>query len=144
MPRRARRTLTGNRERQRRREREALLRQPVLHNEQQDAERPEREAILERRVQENAQRAAERRFHNVQQQRQQGNAQQRLPQNPLPHQLPERHSLGAMDNTCPKCSAKFFSQEKTTRNVFTKCCNQGKTVLPALRQPSDEVISAFR
>ncbi len=55
----------------------------------------------------------------------------------------EQHYIGLMNQECDKCHAKYFLQEKTTANKFTKCCHEGKVALPAITPPSQQVIELF-
>ena len=48
-----------------------------------------------------------------------------------------------MDQVCPRCGAKYFSEERTTRNTYSKCCHQGKISLPKLSVPSNRMIALY-
>eukprot|EP00112_Aurelia_sp_Birch-Aquarium-sp1_P020718 Seg540.7 transcript_id=Seg540.7/GoldUCD/mRNA.D3Y31 product="ATP-dependent DNA helicase PIF1" protein_id=Seg540.7/GoldUCD/D3Y31 len=68
---------------------------------------------------------------------------QRLADQPHGIQLPQQHYLGPMNGSCPHCGARFFDQEKTTRNQYTKCCHQGKVRLPPIAEPSPAIRQLF-
>ena len=60
-----------------------------------------------------------------------------------PIQLPAPHYLGAMNNRCPHCGARYFQEECTTQRIFTKCCFQGKVSLPPIQLPSQNIVELF-
>ena len=57
--------------------------------------------------------------------------------------LPQQHYAGMMNRTCDKCHAKYFQQEVTSRNLYTKCCHGGAVILPALLPPSQTLVDLF-
>ena len=61
----------------------------------------------------------------------------------VPIQLPASHRLRDMDNQCPHCAARYFQEECTTQQVFTRCCFQGKVVLPPIQLPSNNIVELF-
>ena len=78
----------------------------------------------------------------------QGPQQPGLPRNDgdnciAPIQLPAPHRLGAMNNLCPHCAARYFQEECTTQQVFTRCCFQGKVELPPSQLPSHNIVELF-
>ena len=58
-------------------------------------------------------------------------------------QFPAAHHLGHMNNRCPHCAARYFQEECTTQNVFTRCCFQGKVTLPQSQLPSNTIVELF-
>ena len=61
----------------------------------------------------------------------------------VPIQLPAPHRLGDMDNQCPHCAARYCQEECTTQQVYTRCCFQGKVVLPPIQLPSNNIVERF-
>eukprot|EP00112_Aurelia_sp_Birch-Aquarium-sp1_P015876 Seg3553.1 transcript_id=Seg3553.1/GoldUCD/mRNA.D3Y31 product="hypothetical protein" protein_id=Seg3553.1/GoldUCD/D3Y31 len=116
----------------------------ILHNQLHQREREQREQrqqrfdIREQMQQERnipAQQPIQRRPAHADCQRQRRIPQRAIQMQPLADQghaiqLPQQHHLGPMNGTCPHCAARFFDQEMTTRNQYTKCCHQGKVRLP--------------
>ena len=60
-----------------------------------------------------------------------------------PIQLPAPHRLGDMNNRCPHCGSRYFQEECTTRGIFTKCCFQGKVILPPVQLPPQIIVDLF-
>ena len=61
----------------------------------------------------------------------------------VPIQLPAPHRLGDMNNQCPHCAARYFQEECIVQHVFTRCCFQGKVLLPPLQLPSHNIVELF-
>ena len=61
----------------------------------------------------------------------------------LPPQLPPQHRLGLMNNSCNRCQAKYFREERNTKGVYTKCCFEGKVYLPPVALSADNIVDLF-
>ena len=48
-----------------------------------------------------------------------------------------------MNNLCPHCGEKFFLQERNAKNIFTKCCFEGKVALPPILPPSHGIVNLY-
>ena len=48
-----------------------------------------------------------------------------------------------MNNLCPHCGEKFFLQERNAKNIFTKCCFEGKVPLPPILPPSHGIVNLY-
>lgn len=55
----------------------------------------------------------------------------------------EPHRLGEMNQVCRFCYARHFSSETTGRNVYTKCCLNGRVRLPPLQQVPQFIRNLF-
>lgn len=56
-----------------------------------------------------------------------------------------RQDLGSMTETCPKCYAGYFKEEKGKDKLYVKCCNNGKIhrgLFPS-RTPLPELLQAL-
>ena len=60
--------------------------------------------------------------------------------------LLQPHYIGMMENAYLHCHAKCmssFNGEQNAKNLFTKCCFQGKVTLPPVTLPSANIIELF-
>ena len=60
-----------------------------------------------------------------------------------PIQLPALHLFSYMENRCPHCGARYSHHECSMKQIFTKCCFQGKVTLLAIKPPSQNILELF-
>jgi hypothetical protein len=56
----------------------------------------------------------------------------------------DEHYLGSMDQICPHCQARFWSQERTQAGNYTTCCSNGKVKLNPITPPTDLMNELFQ
>jgi hypothetical protein len=59
-----------------------------------------------------------------------------------------RHKLSMLNYECSNCQAVHFLEEKNSHSrvgalSFSKCCSNGKVVLPNIHQPTPQIMELF-
>ncbi len=61
-----------------------------------------------------------------------------------PYRLGQPNSNGLPTNHCAHCDALYWDEEKNTNNVYTKCCNAGKTKITNIHTPPELLANLFQ